>query len=158
MPRTVSLSFELLETLVVLIRAGGEASAAMKELGINQPSLSKRLKYLQHAGPLLERPWLVRDGKTWELTDQGRRVWPAVAGLVDRYDNLETFLDGDRSIASSVRFSCGQLMAAGQKVRDSLAAVSARHPQQTRRLQDLPHFGVGRGLRVSRTARWIWRS
>ena len=71
----------------------------MKELGINQPSLSKRLKYLQHAGPLLDRPWLVRNGKTWELTDEGRRVWPAVAELVDRYDNLETFLDGDRSIA-----------------------------------------------------------
>ena len=63
MPRSVRLSFELLETLVVLIRAGGEASTAMKELEINQPSLSKRLKYLQHAGPLLEQPWLVRNGQ-----------------------------------------------------------------------------------------------
>jgi DNA-binding transcriptional LysR family regulator len=136
MPRTVSLSFELLETLVVLIRAGGEASAAMKELGINQPSLSKRLKYLQHAGTLLDRPWLVRNGKTWELTDQGRQVWPAVAELVDRYDNLERFLDGHRSIASSARFSCGQLMAAGL-VRDALRLFQREHPQARLRISTL---------------------
>ena len=136
MPRTVSLSFELLETLVVLIRAGGEASASLKELGINQPSLSKRLKYLQHAGPLLDRPWLVRNGRTWELTDEGRRVWPAIAELVDRYDNLETFLDGHRSIASSVRFSCGQLMAAGV-VRDALRLFQEEHPQTSLRISTL---------------------
>ena len=70
MPRSVSLSFEILETLVVLICAGGDASAAMKGLGINQPSMSKRLKYLQHAGPLLDRPWLVRQ-EAWALTDEG---------------------------------------------------------------------------------------
>jgi LysR family transcriptional regulator, benzoate and cis,cis-muconate-responsive activator of ben and cat genes len=136
MPRTVSLSFELLETLVVLIRVGGEASVAMKELGINQPSLSKRLKYLQHAGPLLDRPWLVRKGKTWELTDEGRRVWQAVAELVDRYDNLETFLHGDRSPASSLRFSCGQLMAAGL-VRDALRLIHREHPQTMLRISTL---------------------
>jgi DNA-binding transcriptional LysR family regulator len=136
MPRTVSLSFELLETLVVLIRAGGDASAAMKELGINQPSLSKRLKYLQHAGPLLDRPWLVRKGKTWELTDQGRRVWPAVTELVDRYDNLETFVDGARSIASSVRFACGQLMAAGL-VREALRDFQRETPHAKLRISTL---------------------
>ena len=136
MPRTVSLSFELLETLVMLICAGGDASSAMKELNINQPSLSKRLKHLQHAGPLLDRPWLVRRGKTWELTDEGRRVWPAVAELVDRYENLETFLEGDRSIASSVRFSCGQLMAAGL-VREALRLFQREYPQTRLRLSTL---------------------
>ena len=136
MPRSVSLSFELLETLVVLVRAGGEASAAMKELGINQPSLSKRLKYLQHAGPLLDRPWLVRKGKTWELTDEGRRVWPAVAELVDRYDNLETFLDGDRSVGSSVQFACGQLMALGM-VREALRLFQREYPQTRLRISTL---------------------
>jgi DNA-binding transcriptional LysR family regulator len=136
MPRSVSLSFELLETLVVLIRAGGDAAAAMKELGINQPSLSKRLKYLQHAGPLLDRPWLVRHGKTWALTDEGRQVWPAVAELVDRYDNLETFLEGDRSIAQSVRFSCGQLMALGI-VREALRQFQREQPQTRLRISTL---------------------
>jgi DNA-binding transcriptional LysR family regulator len=136
MARSVSLSFELLETLVALIRAGGEASAAILELGINQPSLSKRLKYLQHAGPLLDRPWLVRHGKSWELTDEGRRVWPAVAELVDRYENLEMFLEGDRSIGSSVRFSCGQLMAAGL-VREALRLFQREYPQTRLRLSTL---------------------
>jgi DNA-binding transcriptional LysR family regulator len=136
MPRSVTLSFELLETLVMLIRAGGDASAAMKELGINQPSLSKRLKHLQHAGPLLDRPWVVRHGKTWELTDEGRRVWPAVAELVDRYENLEMFLEGDRSIGSSVRFSCGQLMAAGL-VREALRLFQREYSQTRLRLSTL---------------------
>ena len=136
MPRAVSLSFELLETVVVLIRAGGDASAALLELGINQPSLSKRLKYLQHAGPLLDRPWLVRHGKTWDLTDEGRQVWPAVVELVDRYDNLETFLDGDRSIGSSVRFSCGQLMALGL-VREALRRFQREQPRTRLRISTL---------------------
>ncbi len=136
MRRSVSLSFELLETLVVLIRAGGEASAAILELGINQPSLSKRLKYLQHSGPLLNRPWLVRIGKTWELTDEGRRAWPAVVELVDRYDNLETFLEGDRSIASSVRFACGQLLALGL-VREAFRQFQREYPQMRLRISTL---------------------
>jgi hypothetical protein len=37
----------------------------------------------QHSGPLLDRPWVERRGKTWELTEEGQRVWPAVADLVD---------------------------------------------------------------------------
>ena len=54
MPRSASLSFELLQTFVSLIRHEGEGAAVMKELELNQPTLSKRLKYLQHAGPLLD--------------------------------------------------------------------------------------------------------
>ena len=109
----------------------------MKELGINQPSLSKRLKYLQHAGPLLERPWLVRNGKTWELTDEGRRVWPAVAELVDRYDNLETFIER-RAMrrTTAVRFACGQLMAAGI-VREALGLFQQEQPRTRLRISTL---------------------
>ncbi len=73
MPRSVSLSFELLQTFVSLVRHEGEAAAVMRELELNQPTLLKRLKYLQHAGPLLDHPWLVREGKTWRLTDEGRK-------------------------------------------------------------------------------------
>ena len=155
MPRSVTLSFELLETLVVLIRAGGEASAAMKELGINQPSLSKRLKHLQHAGAAAERPWLVRNGKTWELTDEGRRVWPAVTELVDRYDNLETFIEGEHAGTTAVRFACGQLMAAGI-VREALGLYPAG--AAAGRTSHLQPCAGGRRLRGSRAAHWIWRS
>ncbi len=55
MPRSVSLSFELLQTFVSLICQEGDAAAVMRELELIQPTLSKRLKYLQHAGPLLDR-------------------------------------------------------------------------------------------------------
>jgi DNA-binding transcriptional LysR family regulator len=145
MPRLVSLSLELLETLVVLIRSGGEASAAIKELGINQPSLSKRLKYLQHAGPLLDRPWLVRKGKTWELTDEGRRVWPAVVDLVDRYQNLGEFLEGDRSTNQYVRFACGQQMAAGL-VRQALRIFQRERSQARVRISTLRGRGRIEGV------------
>src|SRR4051794_15015419 len=49
MPRPVSLSPELLQTFVEVIRHDGDAVAAAKTLGINQPSMSKRLAQLQHA-------------------------------------------------------------------------------------------------------------
>jgi DNA-binding transcriptional LysR family regulator len=126
MPRSVTLSFELLQTFVSLVRHQGEASATMEELGLHQPTLSKRLRYLQHAGPLLERPWLVRDGKTWHLTDEGRRVWPAVSEIVNRYENLQAFLGGGEPGPAPVRFACGQQMAAGL-VRETLKAFRRRH-------------------------------
>ena len=136
MPRSVNLSFELLETFVTLIRSGGEASVAMERLGLNQPSLSKRLKYLQHAGPLLDRPWLVRRGKRWELTEEGQRVWPAVVEIIDRYENLEAFLEGDGAATDAVRFACGQTMAMGL-VRDALRTFRETNPQAAVRISTL---------------------
>jgi DNA-binding transcriptional LysR family regulator len=138
MPRSVTLSFELLETLVALIRAGGEASSAMKGLGINQPTLSKRLKYLQHAGPLLDRPWVERRGKTWALTEEGKRVWPAVLELVEGHENLQAFLRGERDAAGAapVRFACGQTMAAGL-VREALRMFRKKDPLSVLRISTL---------------------
>src|SRR5271157_3558885 len=138
MPRSVSLSFELLQTFVSLIRHEGEAAAVMLELELNQPTLSKRLKYLQHAGPLLDRPWLVREGKTWKLTAEGRKVWPAVEELVDRYRNLNTFVEegGKPAGAAPVHFACGQAMAAGL-VRHALRELRKKHPDARLRTSTL---------------------
>ena len=83
MPRSLTLSLELLQTIVSLIRHDGEASATMAELGLNQPTLSKRLKYLQHAGPLLEQPWLVRDGKIVEALGYTKTPGDAAVPLSD---------------------------------------------------------------------------
>jgi LysR family pca operon transcriptional activator len=138
MPRTLTLSLELLETFVALIRAGGEAAAAMEVLAINQPTMSKRLKHLQHAGPLVDRPWLVRRGKHWELTEEGKRVWPAVAALVDGYENLQAFLKGEEAglAAVPVRFACGQTMVLGL-VREGLREFRKSHPQAGIRISTL---------------------
>ena len=155
MPRSVSLSFELLQTFVSLIRHEGDAAAVMRELELIQPTLSKRLKYLQHAGPMLDRPWLVREGKTWKLTDEGRKVWPAVEELVDRYRNLHTFVEegGKPAGAAPVHFACGQQMAAGL-VRQRVTRIPQETPRRPtahldvarscpdrRRLQRLPRPG-----------------
>ena len=138
MPRSVTLSFELLQTFVSLIRHEGEAAAVMRELELNQPTLSKRLKYLQHAGPLLDRPWLVREGKTWKLTAEGRKVWPAVEELVDRYQTLHTFVEegGKPAGAAPVHFACGQQMAAGL-VRRALLEFRKKHPDARLRISTL---------------------
>ena len=136
MPRTVTLSLDLLEAFVALIRAGGEAARAMRALGINQPTMSKRLRYMQHAGPLLDRPWLVRKGKRWELTEEGRQVWPAVVQIVDRYENLEAFLEGQMAAAPAFRFACGQTMAMGL-VRDALRKFREKHPPASIRISTL---------------------
>ncbi len=130
MSRTLTLSFELLEAFVALIRSGGDAAQAMRALGINQPAMSKRLRHVQHAGPLLDRPWVVRHGKTWELTDEGKRVWPAVLELVERHENLQEFLGkaGAEPVPTAVRFACGQQIVAGL-VRQALHLFRKEHPQ-----------------------------
>jgi DNA-binding transcriptional LysR family regulator len=137
MSRTVTLSFELLQSFVTLIRCGGDAAQAMRELGINQPTMSKRLRHVQHTGPLLDQPWVVRKGKTWALTDEGHRVWPAVVEIVDRYENLERFLSGEpTSVARPIRFGCGHQMVLGL-VRDALGVFRKEHPQSPLRVSTL---------------------
>jgi DNA-binding transcriptional LysR family regulator len=136
MPRSVTLSFELLETFVTLIREAGDAAAVTERLGLNQPTVSKRLRYLQHAGALLDRPWLVREGKTWRLTDEGRRVWPAAAELVDRHENLLASLGGQEAGPAPVRFACGRQTAAGL-VRQALREYRDRYSGSRLRISTL---------------------
>ncbi len=138
MPRSLTLSFELLETFVTLIRHHGEAAAVMRELELNQPTLSKRLRHLQHKGALLDRPWLVREGKTWKPTTEGQKVLPAVEDLVDRHRNLERFVElgGRPSGSDSIHFACGQEMAAGL-VRRALRAFRRKHPDARLRISTL---------------------
>ena len=111
MPRPASLSFEILRTFVLLMRNEGDASRTAAQLGINQPSVSKRLRSLQHAGGPLARPWLRREGKLWKLTDEGRAVFPAAEELVRRYEQLTDFVHQPEKIA--VRLGCGQRSVLG---------------------------------------------
>ncbi len=85
MPRPASLTPELLQTFLTIVQCDGDAMKAARILNINQPSISKRLSLLQHAGRILRRPWLERHGKTWFLTEEGKRVLPAVEAIVHRY-------------------------------------------------------------------------
>jgi DNA-binding transcriptional LysR family regulator len=115
MPRPIDLSLDLLRTFAKLADAKGDASAAASHLQINQPSMSKRLRYLQHAGRILHQPWLQREGKKWKLTPRGHEVLPAVQEIVRRYDQLRDFVKRKPmdQFEPIVHFACGQLAATG---------------------------------------------
>jgi DNA-binding transcriptional LysR family regulator len=104
----VRLSYELLETFVRVVEAGGDAAAAARRLNINQPSMSKRLSLLQTAGKLLPQAWLARQGKTWLLTPEGQRVREAVQDMVRRYEQLQDFLSAGATDLVDVALACGQ--------------------------------------------------
>ena len=113
MPRPKSLSFDLLQTFVQLVENHGDAAKTAKQLGINQASMSKRLRYLQLTSPVLDHPWLERQGKTWNLTSEGERVLPAVRDLIGRFGNLSEFLEERKAGMPQVKFACGRQSAVG---------------------------------------------
>jgi DNA-binding transcriptional LysR family regulator len=134
MPRPPSISPELMTTFVTVVKTDGDATRAAELLNINQPSMSKRLAFLQHAGRILRRPWLERVGKSWHLTEEGRRVLPAVEELVHRYRLLTEAIEEERP---GVVFGTGSGGAASY-VRRALLAFRQRHPNATYRVSVRP--------------------
>lgn len=126
MPRPVSLSFDLLLTFVRLMENDGDASQTARLLKINQPSMSKRLRYLQLKSPVLPHPWLVREGKTWKLTPDGERALPAVRDLIGRYEQLVIFVGEHELQQPDLTFACGRESALGF-VRDALLEFRRHH-------------------------------
>lgn len=139
------LSPELLNTFITIVRTEGDATLAAEMLKINQPSMSKRLAFLQHAGRILRKPWIERIGKSWHLTPEGERVLPAVEELVHRYKLLTEALEEDRP---SVIFGCGATVAAGIG-REALKTYRVQHPNSYVRFSNRPALarveGVGNG-------------
>jgi LysR family positive regulator for ilvC len=127
-PRPVSLSFDLLLTFVRLMENDGDASQTARLLKINQPSMSKRLRYLQLKSPVLPHPWLVREGKTWKLTPDGERALPAVRDLIGRYEQLVTFVGEHELQQPDLTFACGRESSLGF-VRDALLEFRRQHPR-----------------------------
>jgi DNA-binding transcriptional LysR family regulator len=134
MPRPPSISPELMSTFVTVVRTEGDATRAADQLNINQPSMSKRLAFLQHAGRVLRKPWLERVGKTWHLTEEGRRVLPAVEELVHRYKLLTDSIEEERP---AVVFGCGPGGAAGF-VREAVRLFRRARPDDTFRVSARP--------------------
>lgn len=149
MPRPTSLSIELLRTLVSLVHNGGDAMSTARELGINQPSMSKRLRVFQHPGRLLKQPWVERHGHVWKLTDAGQRAYPGVEEVIRRYRQL---LDEPNTGVSGpvVQFACGQTTVHGP-AREALRRfrkshphthVRVRTPRSRQRLESLAAGGI----------------
>ncbi len=131
MPRTANLSPELLQTFVTVIRKEGDAAEAARELEINQPSMSKRLAFLQHSGRILKRPWLERIGKHWQPTEEGKRVLPAVEEMLRRYEQLTAFVES--AAQPGLAIACGQESLTGL-VLPAVQRFRREHPQAKVRL------------------------
>lgn len=127
MPRAETLSLELLRTFSTMIDCACDATHAAERLNINQPSMSKRLGPLQHSGRLLDRPWLQRKGKRWELTREGAMVAPVVRRILTEFDKLREFAPGTQDAGEQVRFACGQ-HDVQSFVRHALLAFRKKHP------------------------------
>ena len=114
MPRPTRLSLELLETFVALAEHDGDATRAAEQLGVNQPSVSKRLAALRRlTGERIGQPWLVRKGKRWRLTPEGQRVRVVVTDMVHRYEAMELFVASGAEGKSLIAIACGQQAASG---------------------------------------------
>lgn len=132
MPRPPVLSPELLQTFVAVVQADGDAAEAARSLNVNQPSMSKRLAQLQHAGRILKRPWLTRVGKRWVLTPEGQRLLPAVRDLIRRYEQVSGFAAGPAGLPD-VNFACGREMAS-DFVLSAVRRFRARWPSARLRI------------------------
>ncbi|MFZ1936212.1 MAG: LysR family transcriptional regulator [Thermoguttaceae bacterium] len=137
MPRPTNLPVELLQTFLLLIECGGDAAQTADTLGINQPSMSKRLRRLQCPGKALKHPWVFRDGKTWIATEEGQRVLPAVRNLMSRYEQLRTFAGNGEVERAVVRFACGR-QAVARFVHRAARQYWAEHPEVQLRVSTLP--------------------
>jgi DNA-binding transcriptional LysR family regulator len=144
MPRPPNLSLELLRTFTTLVGTRGDALAAAEKLGINQPSMSKRLRYLQHKGDVLDRPWVMREGKAWQLTEAGQEVLPAVEEIVRRYEQLARLVSEPKPSIQQVSFACGSL-AAGV-VRGAVRRFREQHPSIRPRISTSPGILRIRGV------------
>jgi LysR family positive regulator for ilvC len=114
MPRPSRLSLELLETFVTLAEQEGDATRAAVQLGVNQPSVSKRLAALRRfTSERTGRPWLVRQGKRWQLTAEGQRVRVMVTDMVRRYEQMDRFVVSGAEGRPIVACACGQQAASG---------------------------------------------
>jgi DNA-binding transcriptional LysR family regulator len=114
MPRPTRLSLELLETFVALADNDGDATRAADILGVNQPSVSKRLSALRRlTSQRIGQPWLIRKGKRWRLTAEGQRVRTVIADMVRRYEQLERFVASGAEGGQVVSVACGQQAANG---------------------------------------------
>jgi Bacterial regulatory helix-turn-helix protein, lysR family len=130
MPRPSRLSLELLETFVALVEHDGDATHTAEQLGINQPSVSKRLAALRRlTAERIGQPWLMRKGKRWRLTPEGQRVRIVVADMVRRYQELERFVSSGAEGGPLVSIACGhtsgyQRLADERALKESLRGSS----------------------------------
>jgi len=123
------LPLELMQTFVKIVDHGGDATSAAQELGISQPSISKRLTALRRIVTKSDdRPWLILRGKRWLLTPGGERVRGVVTELVRKYEQVEQFIADAAQAKPVLSVACGQTAATGF-VRAAVEKLLAGQPE-----------------------------
>ena len=129
MKKIEHLPLDLLHTFAWIAKLDGDAAAAAEQLGISQPSISKRLTALRRVTSDPDRePWLILKGRRWRLTSEGQRVRGIVADLVKRYEQMEAFVAGNLQGKPVVSLACGQ-QAAGGFVRIAIEQYLKAQPE-----------------------------
>ena len=127
MPDQIPL--ELLQTFIRIAELNGDATTAAQELGISQPTISKRLAALRRLTSEPDRePWLLLMGKRWKVTEEGQRVRSVVADLVHRYDQMQRFVATQPADRPIVSIACGQQAATGF-VKTAIERFLKDHPE-----------------------------
>ncbi|MBL8828465.1 MAG: LysR family transcriptional regulator [Planctomycetaceae bacterium] len=139
MPRHSRISVDLLETFVTLMETEGDAATAMQRLGINQPSMSKRLALLQHRHDAIPYPWITREGKVWKPTDAGKLYLPAATEIVERQRLLENSINLNYPLLSRVSLCCGE-EAVRTFVRPAVEEFRKKYPDSQFRVSVLSPY------------------
>ena len=128
------IPLDLMQTFIKIVEHDGDASAAGQELGISQPTISKRLSALRRiVGSEEGRPWLILKGKRWLLTPAGQRVRGVVADLVRKYEQVEQFIAEGQSAKGVLSIACGQTAASGF-VREAVEQLLSENPDAAVRI------------------------
>jgi DNA-binding transcriptional LysR family regulator len=126
------LTPELCRTFVTLAGLDGSVTKTARELGLNEASVSKRIRPLVHgAAPHMPRPWLEKNGKRFFLTDEGRAMLPAATEQAQRWRQFTAFAAAGRMPGLTV--ACGQ-EAAGGVLLQAATAFRKSHPQAVLRI------------------------
>lgn len=135
MPRPeIILTPELLRTFVTLIQCDGSVSRTAEALGINEASVSKRIKPLHSSGtgPRVGRLlWLRKVGKTFFPTDEGTAMYDMAIDQLRRWELFTAIATTER--LPLVTFACGQEAVTGF-VRDAVKQFHTSTPNVMLRL------------------------
>lgn len=102
-------SIEALEALLAFVETGGVATAA-EQLGLPQPTLSRRLQVFQRQDANGET-LLTHRGRHLRLTGKGQAALPAIRELLRQYNQFERFHRGERTATQTVRIGSGSFGA-----------------------------------------------
>lgn len=140
----------LLQTFVRIVDAGS-LSAAATQLGVTQPTISRRLQSLER---LLGLRLLQRSTHAMKLTEDGERCFEHARGMVERWQAIEADLQGAADTPRGLLRVLAPSAFGQEQLIAPLANYLRRHPQVSvewllnDRLPDFVAEGIDCAVRV----------